>query len=155
LYTSNRKKSYIMKKYILIIFIGILALSCTSDDDNSGTLNNCDFISKVISQDDYNAINTSNYVISEVELNDDCLKITFSSNGCGTESWQENLFSTDSFYTVFPLQRTLKMELINEELCQAVFQKTVSFDLTAIQIDTQNKLPLNIDGWSKQIIYEY
>lgn len=35
------------------------------------------------------------------------------------------------------------------------FSKTVSFDLITFQIDGQNKLPLNIDGWNKQIIYNY
>ena len=133
----------------------MLTLSCNSDDDNSNIENNCDFISEIISEDDFNAINTSNYGITDVELNNDCLIITFSSSGCGTELWEENLFSTDAFYTIFPLQRALKMELINNELCQAVFQKTVSFDLTPFQIDGQNELPLNIDGWNEQIIYEY
>lgn len=130
-------------------------MGCNSDDDNAAILNHCDFISEIIPQDAFNAIKTSNYVIAEVELNEDCLKITFSSSGCGTELWEENLFSTDSFYTVFPLQRVLKMKVINEEDCLAVFQKTVSFDLTALQIETQNELPLHIDGWNEQIIYEY
>ncbi len=144
-----------MKKNLFIILLGMLALSCNSDDDNSTIENNCDFISEIISEDDFNTINTSNYVITEVELNNDCLKIAFGSSGCGTELWKENLYSTDAFYTVFPLQRALKMELINEELCLAVFQKTVSFDLTPFQIDGQSELPLNIYGWNEQITYEY
>jgi len=145
---------YTMKTYILIFFIGILALSCNTDDDLS-IGDHCDVISKIISEDDFNAIITSNYLITEVELTDDCLKISFGSSGCGTELCQENLFSTNFFHAVFPLQRTIKMELINEEACLAVFQKTVSFDITTFQIDGQNKLPLHIDGWNKQIIYKY
>lgn len=57
-----------MKNYVLIIFIGILTMSCNSDDDNSHIENNCNFISKVISEEDFNAINTSNYLITEVKL---------------------------------------------------------------------------------------
>ena len=143
-----------MKKNILLLCIGILALSCNSDDDYA-MLNTCDVKSEIIPQSDFNAIHTSNYVISKIELHNDCLKITYGSSGCGTELWEENLFSTNSFYTVFPLQRTLKMELINEEECLAVFQKTISFDLTPLQIDTQNILPLKIEGWNEQILYEY
>jgi len=146
---------YIMEKYFYIILLSTLLLSCNSDDDNSNVENNCDFISEIISEDDFNAIDTSNYAIADVELNNDCLKITFGSSGCGTELWEENLFSTDAFFTIFPLQRTLKMELINEELCQATFQKTVSFDLTPFQINGQNELPLNIEGWNEQVVYEY
>ena len=144
-----------MKKGLFIILLSMFIMSCDSDDDNSNIENNCDFISEIISEGDFNALNTSNYVITEVVLNNDCLKITFGSTGCGTELWEENLFSTDTFYTVFPLQRALKMELINDELCQAEFLKTVSFDLTPFQIDGQSELPLNIDGWNEQINYEY
>lgn len=144
-----------MRTCFYIIFLSILLMSCDSDDDNSNIENNCNVISEIISEDAFNTINTSNYTITEVELNNDCLKITYGSSGCGTELWEENLFSTDAFFNVFPLQRPLKMELINEELCQAVFQKSISFDLTPFQIDGQNELPLNIEGWSEQVIYEY
>jgi|TARA_B110000977_G_scaffold141435_1_gene179460 hypothetical protein len=133
----------------------ILILCCNPEDDNSTIENNCDYTSGIILEDDFNAINNSNYAINEVELNDDCLEITFSSSGCGTYLWEENLYSVDVFYSIFPLQRAVKMELINEELCLAVFQKTVSFDLTHFQIDGQSELPLNITGWNEQITYGY
>jgi|TARA_B110000503_G_scaffold141215_1_gene234056 hypothetical protein len=143
-----------MKKLLLILTL-IHILSCNSEDDNSTIENNCDFTSEIILEEDFNAISTSNYAITEVELNDDCLEITFSASGCGTDLWEENLYSTDASYNVFPLQRDVKIELINEELCLAVFQKTVSFDLTPFQIDGQSDLPLNITGWNEQITYGY
>ena len=143
-----------MKKLLLFLPI-ILILSCNSEGDNSTIENNCDFTSEIILEEDFNAINTSNYEIIEVELNGDCLEITFGSSGCGTDLWEENLYSTDAFYNVFPLQRDVKMELINDETCLAFFQKTVSFDLTPFQIDGQSDLPLNINGWNEQITYGY
>ena len=143
-----------MKKLFVFLPI-ILILSCNSEGDNSTIENNCDFTSEIILEEDFNAINTSNYGIIEVELNGDCLGITFGSSGCGTDLWEENLYSTDAFYNVFPLQRDVKMELINDETCLAFFQKTVSFDLTPFQIDGQSDLPLNINGWNEQITYGY
>ena len=143
-----------MKKVLLFLPI-ILILSCNSEDDNFTIENNCDFTSEIILEEDFNAINTSNYAIIEVELNGDCLGITFGSSGCGTDLWEENLYSTDAFYNVFPLQRDVKMELINDETCLAFFQKTVSFDLTPFQIAAQSDLPLNINGWNEQITYGY
>ena len=143
-----------MRKLLLFLPI-ILILSCNSEGDNSTIENNCDFTSEIILEEDFNAINTSNYGIIEVELNGDCLGITFGSSGCGTDLWEENLYSTDAFYNVFPLQRDVKMELINDETCLAFFQKTVSFDLTPFQIDGQSDLPLNINGWNEQITYGY
>ena len=144
-----------MRKNILIIFLCILIYSCNSNDENSTIHQNCDSISEIVSEDDFNSISTSNYDIIGVELISDCLEITFRSNGCGTELWEENLYSVDAFYTVFPLQRSVKMQLRNEELCEALFQKSISFDLTPFQIKTQSEIPLNIYGWNKQIIYRY
>jgi len=67
-----------MKKLLLFLPI-ILILSCNSEGDNSTIENNCDFTSEIILEEDFNAINTSNYGIIEVELNGDCLGITFGS----------------------------------------------------------------------------
>jgi hypothetical protein len=142
-----------MKKLLLILTL-IHILSCNSEDDNSTIENNCDFTSEIILEEDFNAINTSNYAIIEVELNGDCLEMRFGASGCGTDLWEENLYSTDAFYNVFLLQRDVKIELINDE-CLAVFQKTVSFDLTPFQIDGQSDLSLNITGWNEQITYVY
>lgn len=144
-----------MTKNILIICLYILIFSCSSDDDNSTVNQNCGLISEIVSEDEFNSIITSNYEITEVELNRDCLEITYRASGCGTEFWEENLYSVDAFYAVFPLQRYVKMEVINEELCEAIFQKSISFDLTPFQIKTQSEIPLNIEGWNQQIIYQY
>ena len=142
-----------MKKLLLILTL-IHILSCNSEDDNFTIENNCDFTSEIILEEDFNAINTSNYAIIEVELNGDCLEMRFGASGCGTDLWEENLYSTDAFYNVFLLQRDVKIELINDE-CLAVFQKTVSFDLTPFQIEGQSDLSLNITGWNEQITYVY
>ena len=111
--------------------------------------------SEIISSEDFSAVSTSNYVITKLEINEDCIEITFGSSGCGTELLKEHLFSVDDFYTIFPLQRDLKMELINEESCEAYFIKTVSFNLIPLQLEGQNLLPLNIYGWNEQVSYEY
>ena len=142
-----------MKK-IGVFFICLFVLSCNSNDEPT-IENKCNVSSEIISSEDFSAVSYSNYVITKVEINEDCIEITFSSSGCGTELWKEHLFSVDSFYTTFPYQRALKMELINEELCEANFIKTVSFNLIPLQLEGQDLLPLNIYGWNEQVIYEY
>lgn len=146
-----------MKKiFVLFVFFGILFSSCSKDDDDSSpTEITCDSISEVIAEEDFNGIDTSNYVVSEVQLNGNCLEITIGSSGCDPELWEMNLYSVDAFYNIYPLERAVKIELINNQECLAVFDKTISFDLTPFQIDGQNELPLNIEGWDEQIIYEY
>ena len=137
------------------MFFYLFIFFCCNSNDEPTIENKCDVSSEIISSEDFSAVSTSNFVITKVEINEDCIEITFSSSDCGTELWEEHLFSVDSFYTTFPYQRALKMELINEELCEANFIKTVSFDLVPLQLDGQDILPLNIYGWNKQVIYEY
>ncbi|MGB1170257.1 MAG: hypothetical protein ACPH3L_02735 [Flavobacteriaceae bacterium] len=141
-------------KRIGVFFIFLFVFGCNSNDEPTFE-NKCNVSSEIISSEDFSAVSYSNYVITKVEINEDCIEITFSSSGCGTELWKEHLFSVDSFYTTFPYQRALKMELINEELCEANFIKTVSFNLIPLQLEGQDLLPLNIYGWNEQVIYEY
>jgi hypothetical protein len=143
-----------MKKIILIFIFAIGFISCTKDDD-SKNISNCDSSSEVIADNIFNNINTSNYSISNVILNGDCLEITIGSSGCNANLWEMELYSTNAFYTVYPLQRAVKLKLTNNQACLAFFQKTKSFDLTPFRMEGQNSLPLNIVGWDKQIIYKY
>ena len=145
-----------MKRILNLTFlIGTLLVSCSNGDDNSTIENNCDSTSEIIMEEDFNEIDTSTYEITEVQLTENCLEISISSSGCDPELWEMNLYSSNAFYTVYPLQRAVKMKLTNEQECLAVFQKSISFDLTPFQIEGQNEVPLNIEGWNEQIIYEY
>ncbi len=65
------------------------------------------------------------------------------------------LISSTSILESFPVQRLVKVELDNEDACLAVFQKTVSFDLAPFQVDGQNQVILNNDGWDQPITYQY
>lgn len=142
--------------FLFIAFFGILFNSCSKNDDNNSSNESiCDSKAEVVNEAGFNGINTSNYNVTAIQLTGDCIEVAISSSGCDPEPWEMNLFSTDAFYTVFPLQRSVKIELINNQDCLAVFQKTVSFDLTPFQLEGQNELPLNIEGWNEQIIYEY
>lgn len=143
-----------MKKIIIIFIFAIGFISCSKDDD-SKNISNCGSSSEVIADNIFNNINTSNYSISNVILNGDCLEITIGSSGCNANLWEMELYSTNAFYTLYPLQRAVKLKLTNNQECLAFFQKTKSFDLTPFRMEGQNSLPLNIVGWDKQIIYKY
>ena len=147
-----------MEKIIWIFtFFGILFISCSIDSgkSNPSIAIECDDLAEIFDETDFNTIETSNYTIIDVQLNDDCLEIRFGASGCDPEPWEMNLYSTDAFYAVFPLQRTVKMELINNQACAAYFEVDISFDLSAFQIEGQNEIPLNIEGWDEQVVYEY
>ena len=145
-----------MRNLILLLLSLVLVVfsSCSNDDDTTN-LPNCDSISEVIPENDFNDIEIISYSITSVNLNGNCLEVTISSSGCDATLWEMELFSTNAFYNVYPLQRAVKVRLTNNQLCHAVFQKTKSFELTPFRIEGQNSIPINIVGWNEQIIYEY
>ncbi|MBD0836297.1 hypothetical protein ICJ84_12700 [Aestuariibaculum suncheonense] len=133
----------------------IVILSCSKDDKDDDSI--CDIISKSIPRDDFNVIETATYEIGEVELNGDCLSVSLWASGCSSEQFDINLYGVNDYQTqsFYPLQRDLKVEVLNGGLCEALIKITKTFDLTPLQIETQNETPLNIEGWDEQIIYTY
>ena len=141
---------------VLILFLGVFFVSCDFMDDhirNPGTTT-CDK-SAVEDATRFNQVSTNNYTITNVVLSEDCLEITVSSSGCDPDNWTMNLIGAMSLATVSPPHVGVKVELINNEACLAVFQKTVSFDLKDFQWTGQNQVLLNIDGWNTPILYQY
>ena len=145
-----------MKKIFILSTLFLFFLnSCSDNDDIATKVSNCDQQAQIVEEGIFNTIETYNYQISNVVLNQDCLEITIWASGCDANNWEMKLFSHNNFSTVIPLQRFAKIELINNEICLAIFQKTVSFDLAPFQVQGQNQVPINLEGWSEQIIYQY
>ncbi len=144
-----------MKNIFAFVLLGIMLISCSDDDNAIEYVSDCDLISQVIDEEPFQEIETNNYLLIDIVLNQHCLEITFGSSGCDGSTWEENLFSKDVFLDALPLQRVVKFELLSQELCAAYFEKTVSFDLVPFQIEGQNEVPLNIVGWEEPIIYQY
>ncbi|WP_163377983.1 hypothetical protein [Cyclobacterium sp. SYSU L10401] len=139
----------------MVALIGIIFNSCSKDEDILPDGITCDAVGEVVPEAAYNGVITSNYNVTNIELNGDCLEVTIGSSGCDPESWEMGLFGVDAFYTVFPLQRAVKIQLANNQLCAGFFHKTLSFDLTPFRIDGQNQVPIYIEAWDERIVYEY
>jgi hypothetical protein len=135
----------------LIVFS--LSIGCSSS--NSTTTLSCGDQAQIVNQTTFDQVNTTNYMISNVALNEDCLDITVSSSGCSANNWDMNLLSTSDFSSTSIAQKQLKVELINGETCLAIFQKTVSFSLIPYRLDGHNEITLNIQGWATPISYSY
>lgn len=136
----------------MVVFVG-----CKGDDSNCcphPNPTNCNEFS-IIDETKYNQTNTNNYTITNVVLNGNCLEITVSSSGCNPNNWDMNFVASEVVVETLPNMWYAKVELINNEDCQAVFQKTVSFDLTPFQITGQNQVLIKIQGWNTSIMYQY
>jgi len=69
-------------------------------------------------------------------------------------SWELKLIDSESILKFYPPQRNIRLSLKNEELCQAIITKEMSFDVTGLQVDG-NTVLLNSTNSDDQILYEY
>ena len=141
-----------MKKALILILIGIAFFSCSNDDDN-GNQNNCDF-KTIINQNQYETAPSDPLGINSLEINDNCLKINFSSSGCGGETWEIKLIDSEDIMESNPPQRNLRLSLKNEEVCLAIVTKELTFDISNLQVGG-NRVQLNITNSEETILYEY
>jgi hypothetical protein len=144
-----------MKRIFTLIFTSFLFCAACSESSSSVPATNCDEQAQVVTDAVFGLINTENYTITAVSLNEDCLDITISSSGCNPNNWEMGLFSTSDFSETTIPQKNLKVKLVNEEACLAVFQKTVSFSLIPYQLAGDNEITLFIEGWPTPISYTY
>lgn len=132
----------------LVVIFGIVA--CHNDDDNR---TNCDQITIVNAKEYKNAPNHL-LTINSLEINDDCLKVNFSSSGCDGHSWEIKLIDSEDVLKSLPPQRNLRLSLKNIELCQAVIAKELTFDINNLRVEG-NEVLLNITNSNDQILYKY
>ena len=150
------KKSIYLFGLALALFTSVFFVACDFIDDHikNPIKSKCNE-KAVLDHVAFPQVNTANYGITNVVLNGDCLEITVSSSGCDPNNWDMNLIGVASTTNIYPPLFHAKVELINNEACQAVFQKTVSFDLTPFQMAGQNTVQIAIDGWNNNIMYKY
>ena len=142
-----------MKKILILTIIGIAVLSCSDNDDN-GNSNNCDFAS-IVSAEQYENAPSDQLTINNLEINGDCLVINFSASGCDGNTWIVKLIDSEQILESNPIQRNLRISLENNEVCTAVPNKTLTFDISNLQIQDENRIYLNITNSGDQILYEY
>ena len=141
-------KSLILQSVAIFFFLG-----CSKPVDNPHS-SQCDG-NTIVSEDLYKSAPKDHLTISKAEIVNNCLKITFSSSGCNGDSWVVKLIDSGSVAESFPVQRRLRLSLKNEEDCDAYITKSISFDLTPIQLVEYNKIILHLDDTDYTLLYEY
>lgn len=139
--------------FLFSVMLCFLNMQC-DEDDISIDLELCDQ-AVVIDENAYNNLESAHFTFFDTKIIDNCLSIEITSSGCSGDSWEFKLVDSGAVAESSPEQRYLKFQLINEELCDAVFNKTVSFDLTPIQISGSNEIILNIEGLESSLNYSY
>lgn len=141
-----------MKKILFLILVGLAVLSCSKDDDKENPIK-CD-LETLISTEQYTTAPSDQLTINSLSINDNCLKINFSSSGCNGDTWELKLIDSEDILESNPPQRNLRLSLKNEESCLAYITKELTFDISNLQVNG-NKVQLNLTNSDKNILYKY
>ncbi len=136
---------------ILILAFSIFFSLTGCNDDNEKI--NC--IKTIINKELYQNKQANNYTITSLSNYNGCLKIVIRYGG-GCKKISVKLVDSGDIFESNPIQRNLKIILDNDnDLCEALIQKTFYFDISNLKIDNENKILLNFQGSKMTYLYKY
>ncbi len=139
-------------KYAFFLFsFSLIVLSCKSDDDCTTA---CDQ-STIISAQQFENAPDAPLNINNLTIEGDCLRVKFSASGCSGNTWVVKLIDKGVVLESNPPQRILRVSLLNNEACLAVFTQEYTFDITNLRVENTNEVLLNITNSDEQILYSY
>ena len=106
----------------------------------------------LIGNDAYNSANADHLTINNIELIGNCLSVNYSSSGCGGSTWILQLIDSGAVMESDPPQRMLRFNFINDEECEAHFEKSSSFDISSLKAN-EEEIILHIAGWDEAFVY--
>lgn len=144
-----------MKTNILVIGLIAVFLGFTScnrfDPDPEPPV--CDY-NVVVDAQLYEKGTSSFFTLSDVNIVEDCLTLSVTSSGCSGDSWKFKLVDSGVIAESYPVQRYMRLLLTNNELCDAVITKKVSFNLTPIRTG-EHKVIIHLKNWDESLLYTY
>lgn len=108
----------------------------------------------IIDKNLFDSAPNSSMNITKIEIIGDCLSIDFNASGCNGNSWKVKLIDSEAILKSNPPQRNLRLSLENNELCEAIIYKKISFDISKLRL-TGSEVILNIVNSEHQIKYIY
>jgi len=144
-----------MHQSIPFFFAFMLLTSCSDNHlIDQPPISTCDD-QVSIDEQRYQDDSSSLFNLISLNIEGDCMKVSFSASGCNSNSWKMDLVASDAIAESLPEQRYLKLSLENLEACLAVFTRDISFDLSSLQIQNDGALILNLEGFEGNLTYEY
>ncbi|WP_282136540.1 hypothetical protein [Seonamhaeicola maritimus] len=138
--------------FFFIIIFSFLNTQCEEDVIIDDLL--CDFTT-VIDETKYANLSSDNFTFVNAEIEGDCLSIEIGASGCDGSTWKFELIDSGDVAESSPEQRYLKLDFNNDELCDAYFESTFTFDLNPVKVQGSNKIILHLDGLDESLEYSY
>ena len=102
----------------------------------------------------YNTAINDEFNFASVSIEGHSLKITIEyGGGCGDVT--VNLIDSEYIMESWPVQRNIRISLYDDDDCEALITKHLSFDLTPLRIAGYSEVMLNLSGWSGDLLYKY
>lgn len=139
---------------LLLAVTLFLNMQCESDDHEPLPESNCVSFA-LIDGLSYENTATSPYAINDITVNEDCLIIDVTATACDGSTWTIQLLDSGEIDESNPPQRNVKFFLVNNEACLAEISRTTSFDLSTLQVEREDEIIINVDGYPYPIIYTY
>ncbi|MEZ4910243.1 MAG: hypothetical protein R2774_05225 [Saprospiraceae bacterium] len=125
-------------------------LSCTRNETNNSSLT-CEKAC-ILNDDTFNSLVPNEELsISMAFFQDGCLTVEYSSGGCDGSTWVTSLVASQSIVETNPPMREIKLNLIDNEDCEALIYKTSSFDVSDLRGDYPTVF-LILDGYDERIV---
>lgn len=109
----------------------------------------------VVSEKQYQAAVTDNYTISKAVIEGDSLFITFGAGGCNSDRWKTSLIDAGRVAESNPVQRYLKLRLVNPEACAAYFSKKTAINIRPLRVAGTTTVSFNLAKWNQSLLYAY
>ncbi|WP_299714358.1 hypothetical protein [uncultured Tenacibaculum sp.] len=156
--TDALTKVYNERGEVICEFGGIAGVNtCPDFQDNAQFLGVLwrNYNKLLIDNTRYENTSSDNYTITDVSIENNILTINISSSGCSGDLWIINLIDSGEVSESFPPKRNLRLELINNEACLAVFSREIQFNLTELRVTDANQILLQLENWDQEINYNY
>lgn len=106
----------------------------------------------LINEDMYNNTETNSYTITSASISGDYLSVTIKSSGCNGSTWQATLVDSGIIAESNPIQRFLKIKLVNEEVCLAIVNREFVFNIKELK-ENEDLVTLNLAKWQSLLNY--
>ena len=132
-------------RYFPILLLLVLSFSTCKKDELS------DKQEVIISKDQLLNAPDDAFTFNKVELDGDCLNLTISyGGGCGEV--EVKLIDSGDVAESLPVLRAIRLSFKDEDLCEALVEKTFTFDLTPIRVREDNRARLILSGWDRSSV---
>lgn len=134
--------------YFMLLLISFSFTNCTVEEKE----NDCSSIT-VISDELYNSPSDPHEIV-DATIIDDILKLSIVYGG-GCKEVCADLIAQEKTSESDPLQRNLNIFFVDNDMCEALITENWSFNLKSLQVEGENEIQLNLEGYPEPIIYSY